>query len=318
MTLDKQKEILTGKLRPFERLDRFISDIWSDRLSRTRVHKLIKEGNVIVSDKVITKPSFRSKEEIPLKVILPKEDPELIFAKNLRIPTLYEDRYLAVIHKPPKVTVHPGAGWHQDTLVHSLIAQFKNLSDINTDQRPGIVHRLDRDTEGLMLIAKNNQTHHLLSDQFKNREVYKEYHAWFQGVPKFHEFELKGYVSRNPRNRKLMQFSKEPLSGRAKYSILSYKLVKKIKGYSLLRVIPETGRTHQIRCSFASIHLYILYDILYGPNSFKRDDRYHHFGLLLLANRLRFLHPISKKELEFSIDFPKRFLEFEEQTSSLL
>ena len=279
---------------------------------------MIKEGNVFVGDGIITKPSFQSSEEKPLKVTVPKESSKLISAKNLDIPILYEDQHLAIIHKPPRITVHPGAGSHQDTLVHSLIAQFKNLSDINTDQRPGIVHRLDRDTEGLMLIAKNDHAHHILSDQFRDRKIYKEYHAWFLGVPKYHGSELEGYISRNPKNRKLMQFNEQPTSDRDRYSILSYQLIRKINGHSLLKVIPKTGRTHQIRCSFAFIHLYIVYDTLYGPNSFKKDDRYDYFGLLLFANRLRFLHPIDKKELEFSIDFPERFLEFEKQVSNLI
>ena len=311
-----EKQVLTAKLRPFERLDIFVSDIWSDRFSRARAQKLIKEGNVTVGGKVITKPSFQSKRDMLLKVCAPKKEVGPLLAKNLDIPILFEDEHLAVIHKPPQIAVHPGAGFHRDTLAHSLVAQFENLSDANTDQRPGIVHRLDRDTEGLMLIAKDNYTHHLLSNQFKNREIYKEYHAWFLRIPKRNASELEGYVSRNPKNRKLMVFSKEPISEQGRYSVLSYQTLKKVDGYSFLKIHPKTGRTHQIRCSFASIGLYIICDILYGPNSFKKDDLYQRFGLLLLANRLRFFHPVYKKEMEFAIDFPDRFHEFEKYIST--
>ena len=311
--LASEKQVLCSRLRPFQRLDLFISNKYSDRFSRTKIQKLIKEGNIMVNDKIVTKPSFQSKEETVLRVTLPKECEEFIFPKDLAIPILYEDKHLAVIHKPPKTTVHPGAGSHQDTLVHSLLAQFKHLSNTNSPQRPGIVHRLDRDTEGLMLIAKNNHAHYHLAKQFKSRNIYKEYHAWFLGVPKADKSDLEGYVGRHPKHRKLMQFKSENSSIRDKYANLSYQLVKKIKNYSLLQIIPKTGRTHQIRCSFAFINMYIPFDVLYGHNSFKQSRDYDRFGLLLVANKLKFVHPISQKSLEFSIKLPKRFLTFEKE-----
>ena len=215
------------------------------------------------------------------------------------------------------MTVHPGAGTKEDTLVHSLVAQIHPLSSLNGEERPGIVHRLDRDTEGLMLIAKDNPTHQRLAEQFQTRRIYKEYHAWLSGLLRPAKGEIDGFISRSPRNRKRMQFSSYDFMGRGRPASLSYELLREIEKFSLVKIILKTGRTHQIRCSFLSIRTSVVGDQLYKKPGMRKKDLWMEHGLLLVANRIRFFHPLQKKDYEFQIDLPERFIQFEEYMTRL-
>ncbi len=271
---------------------------------------------VTVAEKTIIRPSFKVKTQANFCLqleILPKIT---LQANNQNVPILYQDEDLAIVHKPAKMTVHPGAGTQQDTLVHSLKSQIHPLSDCNSEQRPGIIHRLDRDTEGLMLIAKNNLIHRKIAEQFQARTIYKEYHAWLCGIPAPEKGEINGFISRNRNNRKLMQFQFENSIPNARQASLSYVTIKKKYNFSLVKIILKTGRTHQIRCSFPSIHTSVVGDTSYCSRTVKKKKFSEKFGMLLVANRIQFFHPIQNKKYDFKIDLPKRFLKFEEQQNN--
>ena len=188
------------------------------------------------------------------------------------------------------MTVHPGAGTKNDTLVHFLLNQIKQLSNLNIfynqsnqeiQERPGIVHRLDRDTEGIMVIAKNNATHLHLGNQFKERQIYKEYHAWLivkeamqmkQNIFDIKQDVLEGYIQRSRRNRKIMEFTENPVNKKSRLSRLKYEVLKQQDNFYFVKIILQTGRTHQIRCSFAYKGCYVLGDEIYSSRSLKKAE----------------------------------------------
>ena len=302
-------------MEPHERLDVSISKNWPEQFSRTEAHKMIVQGMVTLNEKEVFKPSFRAQQKSSFYVRLPKTSPITLEANNQNVPILYQDAHLVVIHKPMGMTVHPGSGTKEDTLVHSLKAQVHPLSNLNTEERPGIVHRLDRDTEGVMLIAKNNTTHRKLAKQFQERSIYKEYLAWLNGIPTPHQGNINGFISRNPLHRKLMQFNSEEIAPHSRWASLHYETLKEQNGFAFVKIVLKTGRTHQIRCSFPHIHTFIVGDILYSSRKMKRQKFNHAFGLLLIANKICFLHPNLNEKLDFYINLPKRFLEFEKWCS---
>ncbi len=302
---------MRGIIEPHERLDISISKNWPDRFSRTEAQRMIAQGMVTLYEKEVIKPSFKAQQKSYFYIKLKKKYQITITANNQNVPILYQDADLVVIHKPTGMTVHPGSGTKEDTLVHSLKSQVHPLSDLNSKERAGIVHRLDRDTEGVMLIAKNNSTHRNLSEQFQKRSIYKEYLAWLSGIPIRCKGEINGFISRNPRNRKLMQFNSEEVTTNSRWASLHYEMLKEQNGFSLVKIVLKTGRTHQIRCSFPHVHAYVVGDRLYSSRKMKRQKIDYDFGLLLVANKICFLHPKQNKKLCFYIDRPKRFLDFE-------
>lgn len=263
--------------------------------SRNYLQTLIKEGFVSVNGKQVLKPSFKVKpgDEIVIKE-KEKEAPEITYEnKDLKI--VYEDQYLVIIDKEAHLTVHPVGSKTKDTLVNRLLYHIKDLSTIGGTLRPGIVHRLDRDTSGLMIVAKEDTTHKLLSDMLKNHEIEKKYICLVKGNLKEKWGTINLPIKRIPGTTKM----KISVYGRS--AITHYKLIETIGPYSLLSVKIETGRTHQIRVHMAHIGHPIVGDTLYGKadKNIKIDRQFLH------SYEISFKHPIINKNMRFFSMLPK-------------
>ena len=301
-----------------KRLDKAIS-MRLDGYSRTQIKTLILSGNVIKDNINIKDPSYITKENESylINLILKKEikhEPEDI---NLNI--VYEDRDLLIVNKPPSLVMHPAPGNETGTLVNALIHYTKNnLSNLNENSRPGIVHRLDKDTSGIIVVAKNNETHIDLSNQFKNHSISRKYKAIVWGTPISQQIE--GYIERNKKNRKKMSFNNK---GYGKYSKTDIILEKSFGIASIVDCVLHTGRTHQIRLHLTSKNSPIVGDKIYGKskiNQFGKDKKtFNKFMILknferqaLHAYHLGFVHPSTKKQIDFNIDLPQDFKNLEE------
>jgi len=314
-------------LKENHRLDQAIAEELPEQLSRSQIQKLVKEGKVTSHGKPILKSSFKTTTPIEIAVYWEEKPEYTLTPVNLDIPILYQDNQIAVIHKPAGITVHPGSGTGDDTLVHSLIAQIDTLSEGSDKLRPGIVHRLDRDTEGLMVIAKTPQSHAALGLMFRNRNIKKTYTALVWGRTSDKK-SFNGYVGRNPKDRKRMLYSETPLTPAFKNALMEYEKVGENEFFSLLKIHLETGRTHQIRVTLTSDGTPVVGDTLYSrlDNKIKNyladlerfypekrklvsPEQIKQYGLLLIASELAFEHPITKEPLSFQIELPKRFQE---------
>jgi 23S rRNA pseudouridine1911/1915/1917 synthase len=284
------------------RLDIFLADFFKTEklgLSRTALQKLIKERRISLNGTTKIKPHSRLKTGDEVKLAVEDRKPAALLPEDIPLEVIYEDADLAVINKPCGLVVHPGAGNSEHTLANALLFRFKRLSDIHP-QRPGIVHRLDKDTSGLLVIAKNNFSHQHLSRQFAAHSITRKYLALVKGRMEFDEGEVEAPIMRHPRKRKNMAvgFKKEARPAKTYYLTLM-----RGQGFSLLEAKPFTGRTHQIRVHLAFLGHPILGDTKYGrDNQFKR--------LALHAQSLGFLHPATEKSMEFSCEMPRDFTDF--------
>ncbi len=313
----------TGILSAGTRLDHFLVELTGGEYSRSFLQKKIEEGFVFSGNMPLLKSSFKPKEDTPIQLTIEPETAYTLSGNDQSVPILYQDEYLAIIHKPAGMTVHPGTGTGDDTLVHSLLSQMESLSEGSSPERPGIVHRLDRDTAGLMVIAKTSQAHDALSALFAQRSIQKIYHAVVWGEIQ-QEGELNGFIFRHPKHRTRMKFiredrlkeTKEEVPEEAKSASLSFTPLHHNRALTLLRIELHTGRTHQIRASFAAWGHPVSGDPLYGSD--ERIARLYHFGkkhwaaikeygLMLHASSLSFVHPFTGKPLFFSLPLPDVF-----------
>lgn len=279
------------------RLDLFLKEVLPN-FSRNYLQKLLREGLITVDGKK-AKPSLKLKEGQKIEITLPEESPLEIEPQDVPFEILYEDKDLAVIYKPPGVVVHPAPGHSDKTLVHGLLLKLKNLSGIGGKLRPGIVHRLDKDTSGIMLIAKNDYMHRALTQAFKNRNIQKIYLAILYEKIEPPKGRIEKPIGRHPVNRKKMAVIKE-----GKTAITEYEVIKYFKKASFVYAKPVTGRTHQLRVHFSYLGHPILGDPIYGglkPN-IHRPER-----LMLHAWKITFLHPLNQKEMTFEKDPPEDF-----------
>ncbi len=220
-----------------------------------------------------------------------------ITPKDLALEIVYEDSDLAVINKPKGLVVHPANGHHEDTLVSGLMYQIKDLSSINGVVRPGIVHRLDKDTSGLLVVAKNDKAHLFLANQLKDHTMYREYHAITIGVINEDRGKIIAPIGRDKTNRLKMAVVSD-----GKEAITHFEVIKRFKKHTYVKCLLETGRTHQIRVHFAYINKPILSDPLYGTKK-----TYDDLGQYLHAKKISFIHPTTLKRLEFEVDLPEYF-----------
>jgi len=308
--------ILEFTLDEHQRLDSGIVHQFPEQFSRAQIQKIIRSGNVRVNGEVCSKPSFKSERKTQISITYQLEQEYHLQANSdISVPVIYQDEHLAVIHKPPGMTVHPGAGTKEDTLVHVLLSQIDSLSEGSDKLRPGIVHRLDRETEGLMIIAKNNRAHFTLAEAFSERQIIKQYHALVWGLTPTSE-EISGYIGRHPRDRKKMLFEYFKLNDTYKTSEMSYETLESNEYFSLLKIQLGTGRTHQIRATMAKLNHPVLGDTIYSQCT-RRLDKTNltheqkqdiiNGGLYLIASRLSFSHPVSGKVLDFELTLPARF-----------
>ncbi|MEQ9115572.1 MAG: RluA family pseudouridine synthase [Rickettsiales bacterium] len=293
------------------RIDKFVSDS-IEEVSRSIVKDLIEKKFITSSVKEDISPSDKTIFNEQIKVCIPAKELQTLPAKNVKFDILFEDDDMAVIDKPSGITVHPGAGTENNTLVNGLIHQFgENLSNIGGEERPGIVHRLDKNTSGLMMIAKTNKAHLTLSKMIQNREIDRWYIAVVYGMPKPANGTINKNIARSNRDRTKMMIS--PLSG--KIAITHYKTLKVFKNgaASIVECKLETGRTHQIRLHLDSIGAPVIGDPEYGSiKSFKLHSLGNEAveaiqglkGQTLHSCKLSFTHFITKQKLDFQSPLP--------------
>ncbi|MGV2431900.1 MAG UNVERIFIED_CONTAM: RluA family pseudouridine synthase [Rickettsiaceae bacterium] len=292
------------------RLDKFLAE--NTPLSRSKLQNLIKSGNVLVNDRNICDINHKILENDNVTVNISEVKSDDIKPKSIDLDIIYEDDDIIIINKQSGLTVHPGAGNHDDTMVNALVAHYgKNLSSIGGDERPGIVHRLDRDTTGLIIVAKSDKSHEILSKAIENREVTRIYKAFVWGVPKLSHDVIETNIDRSKADRKRMAVCNAP---KGKVAITHYKVINSWNNISLLECQLETGRTHQIRVHMSHIGHSVLGDQVYGNNarkilhntagdlktcleSFKRQA--------LHSYKLEFTHPITKESMSFTADIPE-------------
>lgn len=290
------KEIVSEKENV--RIDKYLSE--KTEYSREFIQKLISNELVLVNEKKV-KPSY--KVSIGDTVVIHEE--ELIEDNHIEpvkmdLNIVYEDNDIMVINKPSGLVVHPGHGNYNNTLVNGLMYYTKNLSDIGGSERLGIVHRIDKDTSGLLLIAKSNKAHEILADDFKNKRIKREYVALLDGVFKNSSATIDAPIGRDKNNREKMAVTPD----NSKHAITHMKVLKRYSKYTLVSCILDTGRTHQIRVHMAYIGYPVHNDPMYSKGEASS------FGQFLHSYKMDFIHPITKKEMHFEAPLPEEFESF--------
>ena len=281
------------------RLDLLLAKYSSDNdlgLSRTAIQKLILESKVRLNNCKEIKPHHKLKEGDEVGIFIEEKKQHNILAEEIPLEVVFQDQDLAVINKPSGLVVHPAPGNLEHTLVNALLYRFKSLSDVNP-QRPGIVHRLDKETSGLIVIAKNNFAHHSLAKQFAKHSIKRLYIAVVRGRVEFDENVIELPIGRHPFKRKNMAVS---FSAKTKYAKTFYRTLRRTDDFSLLELEPFTGRTHQLRVHLAFLGHPILGDTKYGKNN-------EFIRLCLHAKSIGFIHPRTEKLIEFTSEAPREF-----------
>lgn len=282
------------------RLDRWLATL--DFISsRSRAGDLIDQGLVTLNGRAL-KASYKVVPGTSIRIDLPAAPKSELEPLSAPLEILFEDDDLVVINKASGLVVHPAAGHAQDTLVNILLHHVQNLSMGFNENRPGIVHRLDRDTSGILVVAKSDQAHHHLAAQFRDKSVHRIYWAIVAGAPMPGQSQLKSYLARHPNDRK--RFASHA-GGVGKLAITHYKTLQKSKGMAWIECRLETGRTHQIRVHLSELGHPILGDIIYGGKFKKSAPR-----LLLHASELGFVHPRSGSRLSFRVPWPEQICDF--------
>ena len=299
-----------------KRLDIFLTEN-IDNYTRSFLKKLIENKQVILNKILISSPSIRVKHKDQITVNVNQKNEENIVPKKMKLDIVFEDKDILVLNKPKGLVVHPGAGNKKNTLVNALLFKYKkNLSDINGSLRPGIVHRIDKETSGLLVVAKNNFAHSNLGDQFSKHTIKRKYLCLSWGVVRPLYGKINTLITRDKKNRQLMTVS--DVSG--KKAITNYKTikvfnVKNIPKISLIECELETGRTHQIRVHLKYKGTSLLGDKQYGKKNIKFKKINNEFstslnqlsGQALHAKTLEFEHPTTKKWISFNSDLPSSF-----------
>ncbi len=281
-----------------ERLDKYLAN--NTEYSRTLITKMLDNDYIRVNGK-IEKPSYKVKVNDCIEITEGFVEETNIVPVKMDIDIVYEDNDLIVVNKPSGLVVHPGSGNYDNTLVNGLMHYTQNLSDINGEERPGIVHRIDKDTSGLLLIAKNNKSHAILSEYFKNHDnIKREYLALICGNFPHDSATIDAPIGRDPKDRKKMTVT----DINSKEAITHLKVIKKYKEYTLVSLILETGRTHQIRVHMNYIGYPIYNDPVYNTKKCTK------FGQFLHSYKMDFIHPIIGKEMHFESPLPEEFKNF--------
>ena len=280
-----------------ERLDSYLASV-SD-CTRSHVKKIIDEGEVLVNGKV-AKGKTVVKEGDVIEFCVPEPKPLDVRPVNIPIDLVYQDGDLAVINKPQGLTVHAGSGTDENTLVNALLYALDSLSGINGVIRPGIVHRIDKDTSGLLVVAKNDNAHVSLASQIENKTCKRVYLALLHGNLKNDSGRIDNYIDRSQKDRTAFTVSK---GQKGKRAITDYKVVKRYQGYTLCEFSLQTGRTHQIRVHSKHMGCPVVGDKVYGPKKCPFDLN----GQLLHAFKLTFSHPSTGEQMTFSCDLPDYF-----------
>ncbi|MCQ2552469.1 MAG: RluA family pseudouridine synthase [Clostridia bacterium] len=279
-----------------DRIDSVLSLLLSE-YSRSYIVKLIESGNVFLNEERIDSKKLKLKDNDNIRIVVPEPVSCEALPEEMELDIVYEDDDVVVVNKPKGLVVHPGAGNPNGTLVNGLLYHCKALSTINGVERPGIVHRIDKDTSGLLLVAKNDNTHQKLSVQFEEHSINRIY----TGVCYYNlkeDFTVDAPLGRDPKNR--LKMAVIPDGRRA---VTHIKTIEQLNGYTLFNAKLETGRTHQIRVHMAYKHHPLLGDMVYGP----AKQKFKVEGQMLHAGTLGFVHPSTAEYLEFTVEPPKEF-----------
>ncbi len=287
--MDKIYNFIADK--PGIRLDKYVCEKHPE-LSRAHVQRLIAQGHITVNGNTV-KPGLKLNIGDRLKVIIPPAPADRLVPEAMPLAILYEDDDLLAVDKPAGLTVHPAPGHPSHTLVNAILSHFPHLADMGDSLRPGVVHRLDRDTSGVMLVAKNSSAQADLAQQFKSHSVAKAYMVLVKGHLTPENGIIEAAIGRDPRNRKRMAVVEGGREARTEYRVVKY-----IGDYTLLEVMPETGRTHQIRVHLSAIGFPVVGDKVYGVKSPFLSRQFMH------ACRLGFKLPSSGEYVEFTSELP--------------
>lgn len=282
-----------------ERVDKCLNEL-IDSLSRSYIQKLLSEGKITINNTPV-KSSYRVKADDKVKVIFPPAVTPDIVPENIPLDILYEDEDVIVVNKPKGMVVHPAPGHYSGTLVNALLAHCGHeLSGINGVLRPGIVHRIDRDTTGSVIVCKNDRAHACIAQQLKEHAITRKYHAIVQGNLKEETGTIHTLIGRHPGDRKKMAVVKNG----GKEAVTHYKVLKHFEKYTYIECRLETGRTHQIRVHMAYLGYPLLGDMVYGSG---KNCPYHLEGQTLHAKILGFQHPVTKEYIETNAPLPEYF-----------
>lgn len=278
------------------RIDKYLSNIFKDK-SRSFIQGLIEKENVKVNSKSL-KSNYKLKKADEIEIMIPEPEILSVEAENIPIDIVYEDEDVIVVNKSQGMVVHPAPGNYNGTLVNALLYHCKDLSSINGVIRPGIVHRIDKDTSGILVIAKNDDAHNKLSEQLKDHSMKREYYALIEGRLKNNDGTIDKPLGRCKKDRLKIGIIED-----GKRAVTHYEVVERYNGYTLVKCVLETGRTHQIRVHMASIGFPLVGDPLYG---FKRQ-KFKLEGQVLHARTLGFIHPRTGEYMEFTSELPQYF-----------
>ncbi len=297
-------EIIVPVENHLERIDSFIAGSIEVNFSRSHIQKLIKTGNIVVNGKEI-KANYNVKTDDSIRINIPEPLVLDLKPENIDIDVVYEDSSLIVINKQPGLVIHPGPGNWDGTLVNALLYHIEDLSSIGGEVRPGIVHRLDKDTSGVMVIAKNDLAHQNLTGQFSSRTIDKRYRAIVKGKPVKEHDMIDLPIARHKKYRQKMTIAESGRESLTEYWI--QKIWNSSMGtFTMLELKLHTGRTHQIRVHLSHTGNPVVGDQIYS----KKWDKYKVPYLLLASTSLRFTHPETREEMKFEVDLPEHMVKF--------
>ncbi len=302
--MEQFQEFEVGFEEAEERLDKYLAGIYEHQ-SRSFFQKLIKDGQVLVNG-TAQKASYLVSPEDTIAVTIPAAQEVEILPENIPLDILYEDEDVLIVNKPKGMVVHPSAGHFTETLVNAVLYHCKDsLSGINGEIRPGIVHRIDMDTTGALIVCKNDAAHIAIAQQIKDHTVTRRYRGIVKGYVKENSGRIEGAIGRHPVDRKKMAINEK----NGKPAVTHYRVLERFSKYSYLEFELETGRTHQIRVHMASIGHPLLGDALYGSGK----DPFHLQGQTLHAMVIGFVHPSTGAYMEFEAPLPEYFRELLEK-----
>ncbi|WP_061320518.1 RluA family pseudouridine synthase [Clostridium botulinum] len=278
------------------RLDLYLSKIFEDK-SRSYLQGIIDEGNVLVNNKE-KKRNYKLKVGDNIEVNIPEPKLLQIEPEDIKLDIIYEDKDVIVVNKPQEMLVHPAPGVYSGTLVNALLHHCKDLSGINGVARPGIVHRIDKDTSGILVVAKNDISHNNLAAQFKEHSISRVYMALVEGIIKDEQGTIEAPIGRHPVDRIKMAVVKD-----GRHAVTHYKVIERFKNHTLVECRLETGRTHQIRVHMSHIMHPLVGDPVYGY----KKQRFNLKGQMLHAKLLGFIHPTTRQYVEFESELPEYF-----------
>lgn len=278
------------------RLDLYLSKIFEDK-SRSYLQGIIDEGNVLVNNKE-KKRNYKLKVGDNIEVNIPEPKLLQIEPEDIKLDIIYEDKDVIVVNKPQEMVVHPAPGVYSGTLVNALLHHCKDLSGINGVARPGIVHRIDKDTSGILVVAKNDISHNNLAAQFKEHSISRVYMALVEGIIKDEQGTIEAPIGRHPVDRIKMAVVKD-----GRHAVTHYKVIERFKNRTLVECRLETGRTHQIRVHMSHIMHPLVGDPVYGY----KKQRFNLKGQMLHAKLLGFIHPTTRQYVEFESELPEYF-----------